>query len=461
MSKNFLYSHKIKRLSKLYKEETIRYVAQVNEFREEGMESKWEEPLSKEYSADTRVRYAQEIYEAILHFNKNGETQKLRELFPPQIDIFYNLAHEKESVSHIYKILAISDEIFLVAVDEPKFSVKKKEQYHKRTCYMYFLGDFEVLDNVLDFAVCPQKKVFAYIYSDEIILKNGWDGQILSTINLLGNTTIYFADNSIALDDFDFSELSGELYIPFSDGKKILIGDEYYGLLMLENNKCTLVFPCKQDIINLKQKREENPSEDDDYEWGPFHMLHASLSYNNKYIALGHQFGNHLLYSVDGVCLGESETLSEYPHYALFSKDDSQIMFNSFYLYNGLTFGCKREDMMICDPVAEDKIIELDMESRVFAAISTSFGYIIGDTYGYIRARSHDGDYLWDDYLGFNISTIDITPDERFLFVGSYRGVIHKIHLNYGERSPYEIGNSKNREVLRWMFWEENNILKW
>ena len=458
---NFFNNWKTKRLSRLFKEETIKYVKQVNEFRAEGIKSKWQEPMTIEAPTDAREKYAHEIYKAILKFNKKGETQELRELFPPQTEIFYSLTQEKVNISNIQKVIAVSEEIFLVAVDEPKSSNQHNQQHFERNCYMYGRGSFTRLENIIDFGVCPQKKVFAYVKSNAIILKNGWDGDILSTINLSKHATIYFEDDSVAHNDFDVSDVCGEYYIPFSDGKRILIGGQDFGLLLLESDNYKVIFPSKQDCVRYQEEQEDSSPATGALDWGDFSMFHVALSHNNNYIAFGHQCSSHAIYNVDGVSLGETEPLSSYPHYALFSKDDSQIMFNSCHFYNGATLACQVGDMILGDHVPENKIIELDMESRVYAAVSTSYGYIIGDAHGYIRARSHNGDYLWDDYLGLNIQTMDITSDEKFLYVGTYKGIIYKIHLNYGEKSLYQIGNSNNREISRWMFWEEDNILTW
>lgn len=452
---------KTKILSMLFKKETIQYVKKVNEFRSEGMKSKWQETVAIKLPIDKREKYAHDVYSAILKFNKKDDIQKLKDLFPPQTEIFYSLTKEKETVSDIHKIIAVSDEIFLVAVDEPKICDKQKNRVLLRSCYVCERGVFTKLQNVIDFGVCPQKRVFSYVESNIIVLKNTWDGDVLCTVTLSTHKTIYFTDGSIAHNNFDASNLLGECYIPFSDGKRILVSSQDFGLLLLEDDEIKVIFPTKQEYINYKNDQYNHHSVNNFPDMGDFPMFHVSLSHNNKFIALGYQSSNHSIYSVDGVLLGEVSPNSSYPHYALFSKQDHQVMFNSCHFYNGATLACEFEDIILNESIPENKIIELDMESRVYAAVSTSYGYIIGDADGYIRARSYAGDYLWDDYLGFNIQTMDITTDEMFLYVGTYKGIIYKIHLNYGEKSPYQIGNSTNKEVSRWMFWEEDHILRW
>lgn len=468
---SFFRTLQVKRLSSLFKKETIQYVAQVNAFREEGMRTKWREQPKTKDPVDTREKYASQIYDLVLKYNKDGKSDALRNLFPPQTEIFYELTEHKETASHIEKIVCIKEDLFLVRMTTPQFSPEHTLSSFQGVCYLYQENRFTKLDGVKDFGVCPRKQIYAYVKSDAIELKNGWDGDILRTIALPQSVTLSFPDGSIAQDRFELSHKMADLCIPFCDGKRILLGHEEHGVLLVDEERYTVLLPTQQDILDDQEAARAFGDEEDDDEdpfvsqgaldMGDYPMLHLALSHNNASIALGHQCSRHRLYGCAGALLGESEPASSYPHYALFSKDDKQVMFNACHFYNGATIALNVADMASGDAVSQDKAIELDAESRVYAGVSTSFGYIIGDAQGYIRARGHDGAYLWDDYLGFNIKAMDITDDEKFLYVGTYKGIIYKIQLNTGKRCPYQIGNSTNIEVARWMFWEKDTILRW
>ncbi|HJD68064.1 MAG TPA: hypothetical protein LFV66_06495 [Rickettsia endosymbiont of Bembidion lapponicum] len=445
-----------------YKHETLEYVNKVNEFRNEGMKTLWRESVKMETPVDTREKYVEEIYKIILEFNKSNKIKQLRELFPPQTEIFYEFTENKDTVGNIHKLIAISNDVFLLAVDEPKILSEDNRRYYQRNCYIYKNKKFHELENVLDFGVCPQKKIISYIKEDGIYLTDYNNDKEIDYKPWI-KEKVYFSDGSIAVNDCDLSNIFGDLYTPFSDGKKILIGGDSFGLILLEleTNRRTLIFPDKQyyDEYTNNTIKKNKPLKDI-FELGEFSMFHFSLSHNNQYIALGYQSSIHNLYDIDGNLIGSVFPTSSYPHYSLFSKDDKQIAFNSCHFYNGDTIAVQLQEIQNNNNL-EKSYIELDSESRVYAAVSTSYGYIIGDAKGYIRARSYDGDYLWDDYLGFNIQTMDITLDEKFLYVGTYKGVIYKIRLNSKTLDPYKIGNSTNYEEKRWMFWEENNILEW
>ncbi|WP_341793625.1 MULTISPECIES: hypothetical protein [unclassified Rickettsia] len=465
---SFFKNSKIKQLSTGYKEETLKYTKNVNEFRNEGMKTLWQEPVKTEAPIDTREKYVEEVYKIILEFNKNNKVKQLRELFPPQTEIFYSFTENKDTVGNIHKIVAISDDIFLVAVDEPRLLSEDNRIYYQRNCYVYKNKKFHELKNVLDFGVCPQKKIISYIKEDGIYLTNYHNDKEI-TYKPWAKEKVYFPDGSIAVNDCDLSNIFGDLYVPFSDGKKILMGGYSFGLILLEleTNRRTLIFPDKQyydEYIKDNPKKKGKPLKNILELW-EFPMFHFSLSHNNQYIALGFQSSFHNLYDINGNLIGSALPISSYPHYAIFSQDDKQIAFNSCHFYNGGTIAVQLQEIQNNGNLEKQEdyedYIELDTESRVYAAVSTSYGYIIGDAQGYIRARSYNGDHLWDDYLGFNIQTMDITSDEKFLYVGTYKGIVYKIRLNSGTIDPYKIGNSTNYEEKRWMFWEENNILEW
>lgn len=460
---NIFRSLKTKNLSETYKKETLKYAKEVNEFRNEGMQTKWQQQPKTQAPVDTREEYAEEIYKKILEFNSNNQVEKLRELFPPQTEIFYSFTENKNTVCNIHKIIAISDEIFLVAIDMPLLSDQGELRGFQRNCYVYKDQTFELLEDVTGLGVCPQKKVFAYVKDCGISLREGWDGDEISHIPL-SKGPIYYHDGSLASGNFDLSKAFGEEYIPFSDGKRVLVGEEDFGVLLLGLDKNIIFYPDKKYFDEYKKSViEDDPDEPepkDAFDLGDFPMLHFSLSHNNEYIALGFQCSEHHIYRSDGALLGTIDPASSYPHYALFSKGDEQVAFNSCHFYNGGTVAAQVQGVLDRGG-SEINPVELDMESRVYTAVATSYGYIIGDAEGYIRARSYSGEYLWDDYLGFNIQTMDISSDERFLYVGTFKGIIYKVHLNTGAVDPYKIGNSTNKEVQRWLFWEEDRVLEW
>ncbi|QOL20120.1 hypothetical protein [Candidatus Bodocaedibacter vickermanii] len=456
----FLQNIKIRQLSNKYKQDSFKYTKLVNDYRVLGEKTNWKVRPEVEAPEDNRHTYAKQLFETLVQFNKSGKAKELRTLFPPQTEPFYSLTEEKPDISNIHKIIAVSDEIFLVSIDESKFSNENNKWFFQRNCYVYKDSMFQVLDGVGDFGICPQRKIIAFLKDDGIHLKENWDDKS-KLVLAWPQGTIYFADGTIAAKNQETLKFLGDTCIPFSDGKRVLLGGFCNGLFLVDDEKTTAIFPDKQYIADYASEDERDPlNEKDIFSHGDYSMFHFSLSHSNELISLGHQCSSHHLYSVNGSRLGSVEPISAYPHYSLFSKDDTQACFNSCHFYNGGTLAVQVDELK-SNQLPEKQFIELDTESRVYAGVTTSFGYIIGDAKGYIRARSYSGEHLWDDYLGFNIQTMDITADEKFLYVGTYKGILYKIELNAGVIDLYKIGTSNNREITRWLFWEKDQIVEW
>ena len=76
--------------------------------------------------------------------------------------------------------------------------------------------------------------------------------------------------------------------------------------------------------------------------------------------------------------IGKVGSQSEYPHYCLFIKDDSQLITNSCHFYNGMTIGVdsnKLDGINIKAWEDSDEYIYLDEEMRVYAGVATKNYY--------------------------------------------------------------------------------------
>ena len=68
-------------------------------------------------------------------------------------------------------------------------------------------------------------------------------------------------------------------------------------------------------------------------------MEHGAVSRDGRFVAVGCQDSSHLVYDDQLELIGDIGNQSEYPHYAVFSADQSMIAFNSCHFYNGITVG--------------------------------------------------------------------------------------------------------------------------
>jgi len=74
-------------------------------------------------------------------------------------------------------------------------------------------------------------------------------------------------------------------------------------------------------------------------------MPHGAISRDGSLIAFGTQGTRHHVYNADLEVVADIGNFSEYPHYAGFNHDDSQIAFNSCHLYNGYSFALEVKDL--------------------------------------------------------------------------------------------------------------------
>jgi hypothetical protein len=98
---------------------------------------------------------------------------------------------------------------------------------------------------------------------DGIHLKEKWDDES-NLILAWPQGTIYFADGSIAAKDREALKFLGDTCIPFSDGKRVLLGGEGEGLFLIEAEKTTVIFPDKQYIDEYTAEDETDSAMEKD-----------------------------------------------------------------------------------------------------------------------------------------------------------------------------------------------------
>jgi len=151
-------------------------------------------------------------------------------------------------------------------------------------------------------------------------------------------------------------------------------------------------------------------------------MANATLSNDNELIVAGEQdTDEHVLMDSEGERLGGIGAQSAYPHFCLFSADDTQLITNSCHLYNGVTIGVDRAllkrglkvEAYSYDEEGEKNFTLIDDAMRVYAGVATRDFYILGDAYGYIKAVGKDGRKIWRHYLGGTIKSMAISDDGK------------------------------------------------
>jgi len=374
------------------------------------------------------------VFELLKKANERGETAKFRADFPPSNVIFDKKLRKK--LRDIDQICPLGGEnvLFIASNDDGK------------TLYL-LEGDrvSEVADDVIAVGKSKRNEIYALLRRGEIELVKGYDGKG-------GGEPIAKFSHNVELT-YDEAEI-----LPFNDGSKVLLSC-HDGIFLISQSGAKLIHPIYED---------GQLYEDDDGNAALYiDMANAALSSDNALIVAGEQCGDHVLMDSEGERLGSIGSQSSYPHFCLFSADDTQLITNSCHFYNGVTIGVDRAalkrglevEAYSYDEEGEKNFTLIDDAMRVYAGVATQDFYILGDAYGYIKAVGKDGRKIWHHYLGGTIKSMALSDDGSVLFVGTYGGRLHKLRLGAGQDS-HTIGNGNHKEEFRLIAYEDK-IYRW
>lgn len=378
------------------------------------------------------------VFELLKDANERGETAKFRADFSPSNVIFDKKLRKK--LKNIDQICSLRGEnvLFMVSKSAPEGRCKT----------LYLLeGDrvSKVADDVIAVGKSKRNEIYALLRRDEVELIKGYDGRG-------GGEPIAKFSHDVKLT-YDEAEI-----LPFNDGSKVLLSC-HDGIFLISQSGAKLIHPIYEDG-QLYEDDEGNAALYID-------MANATLSSDNALIVAGEQCGDHVLMDSEGERLGSIGAQSSYPHFCLFSADDTQLITNSCHFYNGVTIGVDRATLKrgleveaySYDEDGEKNFTLIDDAMRVYAGVATRDFYILGDAYGYIKAVGKDGRKIWRHYLGGTIKSMALSEDGSVLFVGIYGGRLHKLRLGAGQDS-HTIGNGNHKEEFRLIAYEDK-IYRW
>lgn len=421
MNTNLIENDEINAIQKEWNLKGEKYATEINQMMDFGETNGWENWKGKE-PKDGRKHLADKVLELLRKANTENKVEEFRKNFPPAHTPFIKYFEEKGQTIEQIHFIEQEKIVFLIGT-----------AYQKRQAYI--LNDTKVikLEEQID-AIGKSKKgnVFAIQTGNKIVTTKGWQGKIIAEFLIKENAN---------------SEITQ--LIPFNDGLKILsITSE--GIYLMDKLQEKLIHP-ELDL--------------DDEDLGAYiDMEHATLSNDNQFIAAGDQCSLHSIFTSNGKLIGEIEPYSAYPHFCLFSKDDSQLIMNSCHFYSGVTISVPASELsdLTTEPYEESDTFEvLEDGMRVYCGIAYDDFYILGDAYGYIRAIDKQGNLKWRYFLGSTIGGIAISDNGTILWVASCSGMIHKLRLGKGYRDKHVIGNGNHYEDFRLIFWKDEAVMKW
>lgn len=433
---------------KEWKQKTLSYVQTINAFVEKGHRKNWEN-VGDEPKDPGREHLAEAAMSAVRQANADGSFKTtLRDLWPPAHAPLIPILEEN---GQNIPVVCILDDGSIVA---------RIGTNYQPGMTIHIRGD-EVIEvpDVGYFGRCPNRRYFGIARENGITILDGWRGPEVAICPWpKGTEDIPEGFNLKAWDDFP----NPSKIIPFPDGKKVLIVSEY-GIFVLSETGARKLLPTKEE---MKEHFEWSLKKYPDDELSMYlSMEHGTISKDGKLIAVGCQDSTHLIFNDKYELVGNIGNLSSYPHYAVFSADQSKILFNSCHFYNGISVGVPVNLLpgLETNPYEEDERTPiLEDGARVYAAVSRNDEFIIGDANGYIRAFGLDGKRRWEQFIGSSVGDIDISPDGKTLVVSTYAGFISIFQLDANTQAPHQIGNGNHLEKRRWIFWKnEKSPLIW
>jgi hypothetical protein len=430
-----------------WQRKTLQYVESVNAFVERGLRDGWKN-AGDEPKDPGREHLAQDVISAIREANSSGQLASLRELWPPAHEPLIALL--EENGQSIPTVCVLPDKSIIARLGAPYEPGKT----------IHIVGDsVQGIDDVPCFGRSSNRRYFAIAKSDGIRVLDGWGGPQVG--HFPWPTGLEGLPAGFDVQPIRVPPTPTRL-IPFPDGSRVLLVSSE-GIFVLSSSQAVRLLPTTDQLReHFGWLRKEHPG--DDLSLG-LSMEHGAVSHDGKFIAVGSQDSTHLLFDENLTIIGDIGNRSEYPHYALFSSDDSMVAFNSCHFYNGLTLGVPLNLLpgLKTEPYEPDeRITVLQDGARVYAGTCLKNEFIIGDASGYVRAFNTDGEPRWQLFIGSSVGDIDLSDDGKLLVVSTYAGFISIIQMDAGKQAPHQIGNSKHMETRRWVFWKnEERPLIW
>ncbi|MFT5356962.1 MAG: hypothetical protein ACI9KE_004189 [Polyangiales bacterium] len=387
------------------------------------------------------------VVEVVREANARGAWRDLRQYFPPAHAPFANKLKEKAtSLRSVY------------FVGEGQVVAAHGSSWQPGGVAVYgFDGRSEEIPDVLDVAASPDRRFFARLTAENLVITEGWDGREVTQVPRPRG------DEGAPMGTETFSEdgvVPIEHMVVLPNGEGVALATDR-GIFLSTGSGVRRLSP---DTETLKQSVQEwRESEDEPY---PLQtdMSHVAVHPSGEWIACGYQDSQHELRTLDGTLVGEFGPLhSEYPHHAAFSPDGTRAIFNSCHFYNGVTSIGRMDELLTLrlGRYEEDaRLLPLESSARVYNSGFHDGMFLLGDAYGYIRAAKPNGDLGWQHFTGSSIGGVDVSPDGKQLAITTHAGFLSLLEPS-DESQSHQIGNGPFVERIRYVRWKNEPLWRW
>ena len=431
----------------IWKQGVTDYANSINDYVAKGRSIGWDK-VGEEPPEPDVGHLVEEALQAVREANRNNRTEDLRDNWPPaHAPLIPVLENNGQSIP---TVCLLDDGSILARIGAP---------YEGGETIRIIEGQVQKLPDIGFFGRSPNRRYFAVANPGGIRIHDGWQGPVVATVRWPSG--LEGLPKELEVAPYDVPPIATKL-TPFPDGRRLLLVSES-GVFVLSETTAIRLLPTQDQIREYAEWALEN-----DPESSPIpglSMEHGAVSRSGEFVAAGSQDGDHLIFDKDLEVTAKVGPMSEYPHYAVFSEDDSVIALNSCHFYNGVTRSVRTSLLpgLVIPAYEEDERSPiLEDAARVYAGVSRDDEFIIGDAGGYVRAFSVEGQFRWEIFIGSSIGDIDISSDKRTLVVSTYAGFISLVDLDTGSQPDYQIGVGGHTERFRWIFWRnEKEPLRW
>lgn len=380
---------------------------------------------------ETRQDMAAYVLEQIKKYNREGNYELLRKLFPPDTDVL-KLKDRTECVS---KAIMLPNNSLVVNIGNWQ---------QARRVYLISNNTFILQEDVITFGASCNKKYFAKVYAYQIDLTEGWDGPVLRSF--------YTPEQP------DIQQL-----VVFPSGQKIAIASEK-GIFVIDEkgserieteNSDTLVYP------------------------------HVDISPDEKYLAAGSANSKHLVFESENgkwVVSTIIEPFGRNPNYVKFNyqlNGNQHVLFgscNERYGALSLSVGYIKPGLETSLYDMEEIVGLVDNINQVYSAQGFDSGYFMGYN-GIIELRGTTGIGFGQLHVsGGVVNSLDYTTETSILvaacnhgevvvYDGSDRCTNDRLFrlrgLNEKRRDELAITNTVFKDVKRYLFLKGHEPMIW
>ncbi|MDA0810434.1 MAG: hypothetical protein O3B68_20770 [Planctomycetota bacterium] len=380
-----------------------------------------------------REKIAEQVLSLVHEANRTGEVAVLREKFAPAHGPF--LSHFDYDEVQLPYVAMLDDGRIILQVgrsyDDPDFLLIDGIKTSK-------LNDFVAIGR------SPNRRYFSFAMPDRIIVRDGWDGPIVSEFEYPSGVEGVPEGFRIKAPDYPGDV---EHLVPFPDGKRLLLVAAT-GVFVLSDEPVNRLLPTLNEMEKMDRSEVQGLYLD---------LPHGAISLDGQWITVSHRNGRHLFFDNLFDPVAKISGFNDEPLHAMFTTQSDFIALSGLHYGGGGTFGIKTDRLPALDvhsPEDDERIVLLNDYDRAGCGVYRKDEFIIGNKYGDLIAFDRTGKQLWEHQIGSSVFAIDVSADGQRMAATTIGGVLAIFDLDTGQQDASTVGNSTHRETRRWLFWD-------